>query len=176
MKTSLTILLLVSFTAFIQAQDKPEDYKRLQTLRVLRKVQMDEQYIDALKKLKTKYTKAGNLEIAVMINKEIEDLEQSKLSKETNKRVIAEQQDTNSEKLVGSWILKEGSYTAELIFNKDGSVDTPKKKNRCDWLTYKDYLIIVYPDGGAKVFSFKNKLATTSLTRIGKKGELTKQE
>ena len=176
MKTSLTILLLVSFTAFTQAQDKPEDYKRLQTLRVLRKVQMDEQYIDALKKLKTKYTKAGNLEIAVMINKEIEDLEQSKLLKETNKRAIAEQQDTNSEKLVGSWILKEGSYTAEFIFNKDGSVDTPKKKNRCDWLTYKDYLIIVYPDGGAKVFSFKNKLATTSLTRIGKKGELTKQE
>ena len=176
MKTSLTILLLVSFTAFTQAQDKPEDYKRLQTLRVLRKVQMDEQYIDALKKLKTKYTKAGNLEIAVMINKEIEDLEQSKLLKETNKRAIAEQQDTNSEKLVGSWILKEGSYTAKFIFNKDGSVDTPKKKNRCVWLTYKDYLIIVYPDGGAKVFSFKNKLATTSLTRIGKKGELTKQE
>jgi len=176
MKTSLTILLLVSFTAFIQAQDKPEDYKRIQTLRVLRKVQMDEQYIDALKRLKTKYTKAGNLEIAVMINKEIEDLEQNKVSKRTSDTVITEHQNTNNEKFVGSWILREGSYTTEFKFNKDGSVDKTGEKHRADWLTYKDYLIIVYPDGGAKVFSFKNKLVTTSLTRIGKKGELTKQE
>ncbi|MDB4780651.1 hypothetical protein OAG44_01110 [bacterium] len=175
MKISLTTLLLISFTTFIQAQDKPKDYKQLQDLRIVRKAQLDKKYIDALKRLKTKYTKAGNLEIAVMINKEIEDLVQNKASKRTNDTVITEQQNTNNEKFVGSWILREGSYTTEFKFNKDGSVDKIGENHRADWLTYKDYLIIVYPDGGAKVFSFKNKLATTSLIRIGKKGELTKQ-
>ena len=65
------ILTLILLTISLSAQEIPHDYQRLRDIRSQRISEIDKKYIIALEKLKLKYTKQGNLEIALLINEEI---------------------------------------------------------------------------------------------------------
>ena len=68
------LIITLALSSYCAAQSKPSDYERLQKLRQLEINKINKQYLNDLEKLKSKYTKKGNLEVAVMIDKEIKNI------------------------------------------------------------------------------------------------------
>ena len=148
-----------------KAGEIPSEVKSLSERRDEKVKGIDRIYTKELEKLKLKYTKRGDLDGANTVV--------SIINKVENKSSKSHSANLNTSKFEGSWLLEEGSYTAKFHFKADGTVIKDSGK-RANWLVSDSYFIIVYPDGGAKVFSMNTKGSPIKMNRIGKPGMIKK--
>ena len=148
----ITPLITAFFCTFANGQEEPTDYLRLQELRLEKIDDINQQYLKALERLRTKYTKKGNLEVAVMIDNEIKSFEA--LVKKS--KSITEQSE-NQKAILGKWFLraKGNSRLYWLTFSKDGKVI--KAREGASWsgeYKMKGTTVTAYIGEAVKTFEF----------------------
>ncbi|MEJ6828777.1 MAG: hypothetical protein QNK61_01155 [Akkermansiaceae bacterium] len=136
------ILTLLAATPMF-AKELPSEFKDLKDIRESRIEIINEQYVDALKKLKMRYTKKGDLESAILVDEEI------KLyfhDKGFSSAKIHEDK-VNEDQFLGVWVFDFGDWERVRTLEKGGSV----KQNNKAWGNWKiegQDLIITFRDGG----------------------------
>lgn len=119
MKYVFRLLLFSSIVA--SARENPVDYRNLQKAYAQEIAQINEQYIQALKKLRTSYTKKGDLETALLIDQEIKNLSSDTLIKLTPKQRLLELAQVTTRDFTGS----VADYMGRLdksYYGKDGAI------------------------------------------------------
>jgi hypothetical protein len=117
----LTIFLIFLSIQSIFAET-PAELTKLRSLRESEINKINSSYVKALEKLKTKYTKKGDLPSAIIIDKEI---------KEFSKKAIKDNPNINNESkpnkvnfnIEGNWVVHSGNRKSNRSFTKHHMID-----------------------------------------------------
>lgn len=120
MKHLIIILIFLSSQSIFA--DTPTELTKLRSLRDKEIKKIDISYVKALKKLKTKFTKRGDLTSAISIDDEIKLFSSEAIKNNSN---INERSKLDGEnfKIEGTWIVHTGNKKYVRKFNKTKLVD-----------------------------------------------------
>jgi len=129
MKKTIIALLIVS-NIFSTAKETPYDFQRLKDLHAKNIEKINQQYIQALDKLRTKYTKKGDLEVAMMLDDEIRKYKASGF------------------KLDGKWkVITHNGKSYTRYFSNGEMIDQNKQRRRVE---IKGETITIFWEGRRK--------------------------
>lgn len=131
--------ICVLLSSFLSSQELPQSFQDLQRIRNSKIRELNEQYVQALEKLKDQYVQKGELEVAKKLNEELKTAR--KTVAQAKLVVLPKTNEKQRKEIIGDWVFRSGAWRGTKKFLADGTW-TSGNQHVGHWSIVQDVLIV----------------------------------